>query len=333
MSDSCYRARLDVRACSVGFETDHFEAFEYLMKLESFFSIADYRFVQDERVLPCLRYQNGDHREIRYCVSEDTLFFVAPWSEVPGSTMLRMAIMQLCELSRQRRGEYLFHAGAVVWNERAVILYGPSGAGKTTVTLDLCLNHGCELSANDEVKIGLKGDRPMLLGGDAVFNLRYSSIYRYDPDLTDRFFASPSGSRDLWNTKKLILPEEFGIPTASAPAPIEVFAFLRLDNTLREATLELLDYESFAVSTFEAKVELYSSMASLVRGARFVPFDRTGRISYWDIPDLDRPELSQKRIEFIEKLYAYAAVVKIHGPLPSIVTELNRLAAGCRSVG
>jgi HprK-related kinase B len=62
-----------------------------------------------------------------------------------------------------RRGYVLLHAAAVSWRDRAVVLAGPPGAGKSTVALH-CVEHGLRFVSNDRVLAKLTGGGPHIIG-------------------------------------------------------------------------------------------------------------------------------------------------------------------------
>lgn len=52
------------------------------------------------------------------------------------------------------------HASAVSWQNQGIIIFGPSGSGKSDLCLRLIVEHGARLVSDDRCEIELKADRP-----------------------------------------------------------------------------------------------------------------------------------------------------------------------------
>jgi hypothetical protein len=59
-------------------------------------------------------------------------------------------------------GQVAFHAGAVAWGDRGVLLVGPSGGGKSTTVAALC-KRGAAMLADDAAVVGEKDGAPWLV--------------------------------------------------------------------------------------------------------------------------------------------------------------------------
>jgi len=62
------------------------------------------------------------------------------------------------------------HATCVAWNERAVLITGSSGAGKSALGLSL-LAYGCQLVADDYVRLTRQDDAVMAHSPDTITGL------------------------------------------------------------------------------------------------------------------------------------------------------------------
>ena len=149
-------SRVTVSHHTITLETNCLQAQQYLAGLDTFSGLQPYRFVAvgDSPGGTTLTYRNASDYSCAYDDERDALDLSFPW-DGSGQNVIRAVLWHIFELKRQRAGEYLFHASAVVRNGMAVVLTGPSESGKTTVALDLCINHGFAFYANDLVLMGL----------------------------------------------------------------------------------------------------------------------------------------------------------------------------------
>jgi hypothetical protein len=81
-------------------------------------------------------------------------------------------------------GVGIIEASAVAIADAALVLAGPSEAGKTTLLASLLTHGGCEFMANDEVMMELVGHQMMAMGSPVHVMIRPSLAMRY-PQLDD----------------------------------------------------------------------------------------------------------------------------------------------------
>jgi len=72
----------------------------------------------------------------------------AAGGEVSAEGLLYLAYLVL-ENRLQRSGYVTLHAAGACWADRGVLLLGTPGAGKTTMLLRLCRDHGASMIGND----------------------------------------------------------------------------------------------------------------------------------------------------------------------------------------
>lgn len=314
-------ARVHVQECEIGFGTDCGAAFDYLASMSKLFNIADYRFVPAEGPLslPTIRYHDALTNELHF---EDGrppgLYLTGRWQRLRGSTMLRVTLLLMCEVQRQRAGRYLLHGSAVTREGRGILFVGPSGAGKTIAALDLCLRHGCKFFANDQVVVGDVEGVPSLLYGDGLVNLRRATLARYDSSLAARFFRDDADrpSATPWSDKVCVEPGAIGLTRAPAgsPAPIAALLLPRLDAFATHP--EVAGLKSGNVdTTFQIKSMLYQEMSTFLRGASIVPFDRQLALTDLVIPSCDTRETASRRASFLNRVFDRCEVSMVRGDL------------------
>ena len=270
--------------------------------------------------LPTLHYVDAPEWHADYDTDAAVCTFAAPWPEIADTIVLAMWLFHLSELVRQDRGEYLLHASAVARDDRAIVLFGPSESGKTITALELCLEHGFQVFANNRVKVALRDGAPRLVRGDVSFNLRRSSLHAYSESLGNRIFDGDAKARP----KRRVDPAELGIEVARGEPQLAVFALLALDAEAPRAPAERMPAEIRSRDAFRVVATLYQEMTSRVRGTAFVPIAlRPGSPPFF-VPSLDRPDFVRTRVRFLETLFASTSVLKIRAPLDHAVAELVR---------
>ncbi len=326
--------RVEIDSCAVRFETDCPPALQSLDGLlrevftgryfEFAVAPADLR----ER-LPILRYLDRASYETVYEAEADVCTFQAPWADIQGSTLLAMWLHLLSELVRQRRGEYLLHASAVVRQGRAVVLFGHGEAGKTICALDLCLRHGFELFANNRVKVGVGDGGVQLLKGDPVFRLRFSSLVQYSEPLAQQLFAGTAVDQPAWQRKQTVDPEVLGVRVASTRPRVSAFVLLTLDAESNPSFVQEIRTDARSHDAFFAMADVARGISDLIRGASFVPLlDGHGFRDVY-VPCLNSPELVRCRVAFMKTLFFTSHVLKIRAPLnQAVATILQSFDAG-----
>jgi hypothetical protein len=89
----------------------------------------------------------------------------------------RMLIAQALPFAAVLHGLEVFHASAVVLGERAVLLTGPSGTGKSSLALAL-RRRGAGFLADDVVAVGRRGEEPIAHPGTPVASVSSAEAAR-----------------------------------------------------------------------------------------------------------------------------------------------------------
>jgi hypothetical protein len=325
---------IEIDGCGLRFESDCRAAVDELGRvLADVFASPYYECTIGRAPLnpdaPTLRYVDGPGYDVDFQPDRNVITVTAPWTEVSNSTLVGMWLFYLSELVRQRRGEYILHASAVIHNGRAVVVSGAGESGKTTLALHLCLSHGFELYANNKVKVGLLDGRPCVLRGDPVFNFRISSLRQYSPAICESIFSAAPNSQPPWRRKQRVAPPSLGIKTASGPAVIGTFLLVSLDAEALAADVRTVCEGDTSHDGFWAQAKLYDEMSSLVRGTRFVPLVGSAGFRDFCVPSLDTAEYVHRRLAFLRELFRTARVMIVRGTLAAceevVLEHLERL--------
>ena len=328
-----FRARLKILHYSVTFETDWFPAYSYLKNLTSFFHFKDYEFIESqiESNDPIVQYVNDSKYDCAYLKDLNTLLVHAPWDDFAGTStsgftlrsVLLVPIWHMTEFQRQELGEYFFHASAIVRDGIGLVLTGPAESGKTIAALDLCLNHGFSLYANDEVLIGFCKGLPHLRIGDPVFRLRLSSLRKYDPRLAGDIFGLSADGNQAWNTKRDVSPAELGIREVHGTIPVGRFVFLKIDDEATNIYCSSIDGSNHD-ELFHKQIQFHTELSGAIRGGAYAPIDRRIRSVPFFVPNLDQPEFLRQRITFIESLFQQCGVIIMRGGLKAVTARLDQ---------
>lgn len=139
-------------------------------------------------------------------------------------------------LRTSQAGVMLIHAAAVQAPDQNVsyIILGEKGAGKTTLALRLCHQHGYRLIGNDQIFLGSQADGSLVTaGGNAWFNLRQTAVLA-DPYLAELQPDAPQCIGPAWDNKRAVAPAQVGIDIASGEFPVKAIFRIRIDRTQPE---------------------------------------------------------------------------------------------------
>ena len=109
-------------------------------------------------------------------------------------------IFQEIAATRLRRAHVDLHAASVEHRGRALLIAGPKGAGKTTLSFHLMRSHRCHLIANDRSFAGCEAAAPAVSGMPTVIRIRPPTLARF-PEL--RNGVPPVARPYLYNLAEL----------------------------------------------------------------------------------------------------------------------------------
>lgn len=147
---------------------------------------------------------------------------VRSWPD--GEEWQRLLIAQVLPFTALVRGLEVLHASAVVRNGRAIALLGPSGAGKTSVALEL-VRSGASFLADDVLALELRGEELLGHPGTPVAGVAREEVERLrreDRWRSNDAHPAPSTPFLSSNHRELLI----GLPGALQPAPLAAAFFL-----------------------------------------------------------------------------------------------------------
>ncbi len=256
-----------------------------------------------------VEYTNAPGNEVYY--SEKHVRITMPFAKLKTGELLLYAAFPFLEVLHQRKLIVTMHAAAVEFSGKAILLLGKAGAGKTSLTLSLCRNHGARLIGNDIVKVGLAGGKINAYAGSKYFFLRQESIKRNIPSLLHLF---PESKRDAWTHKIYCLPEKLGIDTYIGCAPIVQSYLIHVDETMEYLYIDNAD-------KIDTKLYLNENMSRYIRGTAIALFSKESHFMGY-VPSYDTLDFFAMRVELTETLISNIGIVYLSGNLHDICQHI-----------
>jgi len=249
-------------------------------------------------------YQNDEDENLEYDANE--AYISCPWHKVHNGNTIIYASYPFIELQRQLRGYITSHCSVVDWQGRGIVLFGNPGAGKTSVTIDLCLRYGARLIGNDISIIGLRRNGPHARSGAKSLILRYESIRRNLPNIL-KFF--PKDPLDKWQYKIRIDPADLGLKMSNDEVPINKAFVVHVDYSMKDVFIE-------AGCNIIMRLLLNENFSRYIRGTCISVLAGENLDSLGYIPSYDSKELYEFREELIKAIIA--KLCYISGPMDAI---------------
>jgi hypothetical protein len=191
-----------------------------------------------------------------------------------GFSWRRYLIGQVIPFASLLQGLEVFHASAVELDGAVVALAAGTGAGKSTLALNLHLG-GAGFVTDDVLAVELRGDQPFVHPG-----LGAAKIRRAAHGLVDHGRLAPPASSDAHESRYLV-------PAVPDPLPLETFCVLERssDRDVRVAVADAAPFRLLA-STFNLVVATPARLeAQLAVCAAITRHARVLNVSVPDRPD------------------------------------------------
>ena len=297
--------------------------YDYLMRNKDFLEFPELSIKkQDEFLHPdyVLRYINSNEREIKYQDHELTIKY--PQNEVNCSSIIYPGYI-LIENKRLLTQEVTCHSACIMKDNKAILFMGRSGSGKTCLTLDMCINKGYSLMANDSTILKCEDDKLYATGGTKFVFLRYESIKRNIPYLLDAFNNRQVDSNyklsnevDSWRKKVRVLPEDIGINPASDKVEIVKAYMVHIDENQNKL------YNN-PDNSLVSKLFLNEILSENVRGVKTTFLDKNYNPCMY-IPSMDTKEHFLFRKQIISNLLNNCELEYISGNINDVTEKIEK---------
>lgn len=211
----------------------------------------------------------------------------------------------MMEAQRQEKSLFTLHASALTIDEKGILLLGHSGAGKTSVMLDLCRKYNGEVISNDltimghDVSIG----QLTLVDGTKEIRLRLSSVTKNFPELSHLF---PAQVVSAWETEAVVTPKQIGLRSSSEPKCLNAIFEIHLDSKEHDPLLVRRE------NRIPIHYRLYEDMSRIVRGSAISVFSSNADFLGY-VPSLDTESMHDNRVECINQMVKRNGVVSVSG--------------------
>lgn len=253
-----------------------------------------------------LYFRDSNENSIDYTDHECNISY--PWAMMNGGETLLYAAYPLLEDQRQRNNWLTAYSAAVSIDDGGILLLGKSGAGKTSVAVDLCRRYGAELMGNDLTILGLHNEDLIVKAGTKFLFLRYESVKKSLPDLLSVFPKTPT---EPWLYKIKVKPQDVGVNTRVAPTLIRQVYNVHVDENSSSFYVQ-------AEQTLAAKLFLVENFSRYIRGSclNILGGDKFEQLGY--VPSFDKKEHFLFRSKLVDLVLAKTKYIS--GPL-NLVTD------------
>lgn len=217
----------------------------------------------------------------------------------------------LIEKQLAETGKATCHSACVERDGKAVLLLGEAGAGKTSVSVNLCKNYGYKLISNDQTVIGLENGRLMAFGGTKFLNLRLLSVKENMPYLLGLFDKTDVNE---WTYKVKVLANEIGIEEQYEATEIDKILVLHCNNNYKEIIIGNGD-------TWRNNFTLYQNLTFNISNCASPIVNKYGHpIGF--VPSYDTLETFNKRVELINFINSHSGYKSVSGNIEGIQKEI-----------
>lgn len=263
-------------------------------------------------------YIEGNFSSARMLNDNKTLEIRGPLKDIVEAATIPFRAHFMLEQQMEKDSIFTTQGAGVSKEGEAVLLMGKRGAGKTSITLELCRRHHYNFIGNDLVVVGFKRNRGYFFGGARVFTLRFTTVKYYNTDLQRLFKKSPNE----WTNKIRILPKDLGISIEKGKPEVIKALYVHLLND-KSAPLYIRKIQDEEFSHM-SRLYLYKELSEYIRGVN-TPIVQGSQFYIGDyLPSLDRPEYHKNRVKFIDWLMQDIGFYFISGSMDAICEFINK---------
>lgn len=272
-------------------------------------SQSDYYIIYIENKTPSARILNNNK----------TLEIKGPVKDILEAATIPFRAHFMIEQQLQKDSLFTTQGAGVSKNGRAVLLMGKRGAGKTSITLELCRKYNYKLIGNDLVLVGFKRNRGYFYGGAKIFTLRFTTVKYYNIDL-QKFFKKDH--QNEWTNKVRLLPKDLGISIEKKyPEIMKVFYIHLLNDESAPLYIQKIGEKE---ASYMGRLYLYDELSRYIRGT-CIPLVYSSQFYIGDyLPSLDRPEYHRNRVRFIDWIMDDIGFYFISGSMNAICDFINQ---------
>ncbi|MGI5825834.1 MAG: hypothetical protein ACOX50_00295 [Patescibacteria group bacterium] len=210
-----------------------------------------------------------------------------------------ITVIDYClEYARERNNIYCLHGSAVGLDGKGILLVGQaSGLGKTTLSLNLCVDHQAKFVGDEKILINNKLE---LINGVKIVSYNKTSLF-------ESVKVNLNNKRIGQNTQL--------VQAQSAPIKIKLVVQPLICPSAKEVEVEKWP-------ELKANFHFYEDLSRKIRGVS----RRVGKFSL-PLPSLDNEILATKRSELANQIASNIPFFSIKGDIAPVMNEIIRLVS------
>lgn len=248
-----------------------------------------------------------------------TLEIKGPLKEIMEASPIPFGAHFMLESQRQENSIFTTQGAGVSKQGKAVLLMGKRGAGKTSITLELCRKYNYSLIGNDLILVGFKKNKGYFFGGAKVFTLRFTTVKYCNTDL-QKFFEKEVA--DEWTNRVGLLPKDLKISIEKKhPKIIKAFYVHLLNNKSTPLFIKKIEGKE---TLNMGRLFLYEELTRYIRGTCILMLRSPSFLIGDYLPSIDKPKYHKNRVKFIDWLMEDIGFYFISGSMNAICNFINQ---------
>ena len=221
-------------------------------------------------------------------------------------------IMTMLSKELNKEDKYFIHCAVVEKDNKATLIVGDPGSGKTTLALYMCMEKGYNFVCNDRAVIGIYNEKPYIYCGTLQTHIRIGTIHEYFPQLVSQINEEKLDRP--WENKIYINPE-----FENLGVNIKHTAFI--ENILFTSTYPVQESETQLIlqERDTATLSIMKYLSEYIRADRNIILS-TG----FPFPSFDSQDLAIKRIKMVNKLVDTTAIFNARGNIKILATMIDK---------
>jgi len=315
-----FRCAIYMGNYGINIYSNHPKIFDILRKGSFVSFIPEYRCLKTKAQSDySIIYIENPTSSARMLNDNKTLKIKGPLKEIMEASPIPFGAHFILEQPRQENSIFTTQGAGISKQGKAVLLMGKRGAGKTSITLELCRKYNYNLIGNDLVLVGLKKNRGHFFGGAEAYTLRFTTVKYYNTDL-QKFFKKEVA--DEWTNRVGLLPKDLGISIEKKhPKIIKAFYVHLLNN--KSVPLFIKKIEGKETLNI-GRLFLYEELTRYIRGACILMLRSPSFLIGDYLPSLDKPEYHKNRVKFIDWLMEDIGFYFVSGSMDAICGFINK---------
>lgn len=268
---------------------------------------------RDENVFTdfVIEYTNCQLNEVNIDIPNSFMNIACSWEEIKNNDFIDVLVMTIMQYILQTKGIYVLHSSAVCKNEKSIILWGGSGAGKTSMAIYLCQNYGFKFISNDSTLISIDDSGKLVVVGTLKKKIKFRE-YSIQFEGKCKFITKDTNS---YEAKKTVYPHEIKIQENDLyPIKVDKIFKIQLD---RNPNLQRVD-----IDHYRAKLLLYDELSKVIRGCSTLPIYGKQKEKRIMLNNFDSEYLYKMRVQVIENLVENCLKGSLRGSLKDICNEI-----------